>query len=663
MSDIQFYLSKVSSYIINPIDESNYVELSLLKNEDEFYQFICIINSLQNVYKVFLNWDDIKIYKGNEKRQLIEQPGFITFFKSEMFISFKKEPSFLLDGFVKSKRDKNDKTLYLYALYMLAKGLGNLYNPLFQTFNEMFKLSLNKTTSFKEFLSTIIITQYPTFDEYVNEVIKIQTTKYYNKYQVYTGKREIKKDSGSFKKDEVSFKSAVLNYFSKDLGSSNDGKEYDKLLLIEYEKNMKELGTIKNKIQDMVSDDYKYPLYKDVYPFLLDENKDIVLNFCKYMKISMQYRNYFLLRNLYLELNKSELDEDNNRYMILHYECLELLFKLLQPLYFSIEDTKYKEIYSHSQYLYKDILKVFNKPFEQIKKIGELDETKYYPTYTLSQLNFVDKKVLNNMVTKIVFKNVKKDFYSREVNKIINRYENDKQFYDEIEKLKNRYPIKDTEFDKGKFRVDELNSFGFFKLKELNNLANLKYLDFGGGIGDIAYSIAKTYKMNKENVFVTDIQNWFGKEHTELYSQSITYRYLRSELLPFQDNMFDFISAFQVFHHLSNIELSLKEINRIMKPGGILLVREHSCENIKDRYLMDLEHSLYTYIMDDDKDFLHNYNDKYYSKIELILLLEKANFEKVEIVVPSEKGPTKYYYSIWKKVEKKSWADMMDEDE
>ena len=194
-------------------------------------------------------------------------------------------------------------------------------------------------------------------------------------------------------------------------------------------------------------------------------------------------------------------------------------------------------------------------------------------------------------------------------------------------------------------------------------MANLKYLDFGGGIGDIAYSIAKTYKMNKENVFVTDIQNWFGKEHTELYSQSITYRYLRSELLPFQDNMFDFISAFQVFHHLSNIELSLKEINRIMKPGGILLVREHSCENIKDRYLMDLEHSLYTYIMDDDKDFLHNYNDKYYSKIELILLLEKANFKKVEIVVPSEKGPTKYYYSIWKKVEKKSWADMMDEDE
>ena len=82
------------------------------------------------------------------------------------------------------------------------------------------------------------------------------------------------------------------------------------------------------------------------------------------------------------------------------------------------------------------------------------------------------------------------------------------------------------------FRVTELNKFNFFNLlvedprgpgpenqrsSEKSSVfgsrpSTLKYLDYGGGKGDITNSIAKYLNLSKENVFVTDIKDWFGNK-------------------------------------------------------------------------------------------------------------------------------------------------------
>lgn len=41
--------------------------------------------------------------------------------------------------------------------------------------------------------------------------------------------------------------------------------------------------------------------------------------------------------------------------------------------------------------------------------------------------------------------------------------------------------------------------------------------------------------------------------------------------LPFKDNSFDIVTSFEVFEHLKNPFIALKEISRVLKPGGYLI--------------------------------------------------------------------------------------------
>lgn len=44
--------------------------------------------------------------------------------------------------------------------------------------------------------------------------------------------------------------------------------------------------------------------------------------------------------------------------------------------------------------------------------------------------------------------------------------------------------------------------------------------------------------------------------------------------LPFDDESFDLITSFSVLHHIPNVSHVLSELNRCLRPGGILLLRE-----------------------------------------------------------------------------------------
>jgi SAM-dependent methyltransferase len=50
----------------------------------------------------------------------------------------------------------------------------------------------------------------------------------------------------------------------------------------------------------------------------------------------------------------------------------------------------------------------------------------------------------------------------------------------------------------------------------------------------------------------------------------------------------DLITSFVTFHHIDQLETTLREIVRILRPGGYLIVREHDCKNehaLRAKYL------------------------------------------------------------------------------
>ena len=45
-------------------------------------------------------------------------------------------------------------------------------------------------------------------------------------------------------------------------------------------------------------------------------------------------------------------------------------------------------------------------------------------------------------------------------------------------------------------------------------------------------------------------------------------------IIPFEDNKFDLITCFGTLHHIPNVTFLMKELHRVLKPGGIICIRE-----------------------------------------------------------------------------------------
>lgn len=121
--------------------------------------------------------------------------------------------------------------------------------------------------------------------------------------------------------------------------------------------------------------------------------------------------------------------------------------------------------------------------------------------------------------------------------------------------------------------TESLNDYTY-KLKLIKRLvpeeSNLKVLDFGCGkgafINDIL-SINPTLKITGADVSKTAIT--FARKK---FLRQKFYLLAEGEKLPFKNNSFDYILALDVLLHVYDTELIFKELARVLKPGGRLLI-------------------------------------------------------------------------------------------
>jgi len=112
---------------------------------------------------------------------------------------------------------------------------------------------------------------------------------------------------------------------------------------------------------------------------------------------------------------------------------------------------------------------------------------------------------------------------------------------------------KDTSFEKDICTIDICN----YIQKYFKTIKNKNILDFGCGMGD------KSFLLNSRDnkVIQTDIEDL--RKVKEL-----PFILSKSEIINAEDNTYDYVASIDVIEHVENDKNFIKEILRVLKPGG-----------------------------------------------------------------------------------------------
>lgn len=125
------------------------------------------------------------------------------------------------------------------------------------------------------------------------------------------------------------------------------------------------------------------------------------------------------------------------------------------------------------------------------------------------------------------------------------------------------------------------------------------------------------------------------KSFINKYNLVIKKTNIETEELPFKTNAFDFIIFNEVFEHLRiNPIFTLKEINRVLKPGGVLLLTTPNLYAIHKIFMFNLGKSFNDAYDEFNKLNIYGYigHIREYSTSEIRKFLQNTNF-KIENIV------------------------------
>ena len=319
------------------------------------------------------------------------------------------------------------------------------------------------------------------------------------------------------------------------------------------------------------------------------------------------------------------------------YRTLEKKLEFYNDVLYCVLKSVFNKVYNPTQYNNYQ-LKTFKSKYVILPELQiNLPVQTYFMPNTLQQIKNVDKKELENLMNK----NRLKDGFSQ----IYNPLKNDLEIYIE---LQNKLVSSKEDVDRGSIRINQTKEL-------LSKMRNITYVDFGGSDGTISSALTSYMKIPKEKSFSVDIENWFNLSNIAKYNNITYIRVKENNPLEFKDNSVDFITCFQVLHHIKNFQFVISEFKRILKPGGIILLREHDCRNDGDRMLIDVEHSVNEITQRhldrcNAEKYLNDYEAYYESRSYWLNAFRDFKLVSNQYTFTKDvRGPTRYYYEVFSK--------------
>ncbi len=211
--------------------------------------------------------------------------------------------------------------------------------------------------------------------------------------------------------------------------------------------------------------------------------------------------------------------------------------------------------------------------------------------------------------------------------------ENVRKFHNKLKGKEDWHTIK----EKSSGRYDPILQF-------LPESKKLSYLDIGCGDSKDSKEISEL--IGAKQTYFADVKK-----------QSISFGkfVLITENIPLKltDDSIDVITMLHSAHHAKDLQFRLLDLYRILKPGGILFIKDHNVETEDDAYAVNFEHFIYSVgegklEPEDSENFFSIEPIYHYSAEQLKEFLNELDME--EVYFKQGKKITNVYYAIFKKM-------------
>jgi SAM-dependent methyltransferase len=130
-------------------------------------------------------------------------------------------------------------------------------------------------------------------------------------------------------------------------------------------------------------------------------------------------------------------------------------------------------------------------------------------------------------------------------------------------------------------------------LDTVKKVPDLQYLDIGCSEGQITSAVAKHLKLPKGRAHACDV--------VDVPAGPFTFTKLEDEAkLPYATATFGLVTMFMSAHHFRDCPAMFAEARRVMKPGALLVMREHDCRSPDRAIYYDVVHAIYACVATDE---------------------------------------------------------------